>query len=271
MQQQHYRWAIISDYHFTYICRTPKCKGTLKSNGHAKNRWSAPNPDGVSSQSLMVCVELQKSVCSHSSPLVWHTIIRFYRPLIYNFKHLTLYKMDKNCSRLGSFVSLSLFLHFFKMCPLTIQTVSLPLPSCWFWNASMTIPLTSSWHDVTDASILSPLDFSIHIGTKPEDFWVDYQILACPSDFITGVRDHRILESYIYIYPLPLHYCAKIKPRTLWCHWYCIYHATNIILLFLFTNVFTSFQNFNLYICWYNWKICDWMVCKKVKSSSLTL
>lgn len=225
MQQQHYRWAIISDYHFTYICRTPKCKGTLKSNGHAKNWWSAPNPDGVSSQSLMVCVELQKSVCSHSSPLVWHTIIRFYRPLIYNFKHLTLYKMDKNCSRLGSFVSLSLFLHFFKMCPLTIQTVSLPLPSCWFWNASMTIPLTSSWHDVTDASILSPLDFSIHIGTKPEDFWVDYQILACPSDFITGVRDHRILESYIYIYPLPLHYCAKIKPRTLWCHWYCIYHA----------------------------------------------
>lgn len=218
MQQQHYRWAIISDYHFTYICRTPKCKGTLKSNGHAKNRWSAPNPDGVSSQSLMVCVELQKSVCSHSSP-----------------------------------------------------AVSLPLPSCWFWNASMTIPLTSSWHDVTDASILSPLDFSIHIGTKPEDFWVDYQILACPSDFITGVRDHRILESYIYIYPLPLHYCAKIKPRTLWCHWYCIYHATNIILLFLFTNVFTSFQNFNLYICWYNWKICDWMVCKKVKSSSLTL
>lgn len=205
MQQQHYRWAIISDYHFTYICRTPKCKGTLKSNGHAKNRWSAPNPDGVSSQSLMVCVELQKSVCSHSSPMVWHTKIQFYRPLIYNFKHLTLYKMDKNCSRLGSFVSLSLFLHFFKMCPLTIQTVSLPLPSCWFWNASMTIPLTSSWHDVTDASILSPLDFSIHIGTKPEDFWVDYQILACPSDFITGVRDHRILESYIYIYILYLY------------------------------------------------------------------
>lgn len=195
MQQQHYRWAIISDYHFTYICRTPKCKGTLKSNGHAKNRWSAPNPDGVSSQSLMVCVELQKSVCSHSSPMVWHTKIRFYRPLIYNFKHLTLYKMDKNCSRLGSFVSLSLFLHFFKMCPLTIQTVSRPLSSCWFWNASMTIPLTSSWHDVTDASILSPLDFSIHIGTQPEDFWVDYQILACPLDFITGVRDHRILES----------------------------------------------------------------------------
>lgn len=81
MQQQHFRWAIISDYHFTYICRTPKCKGTLKSNGHAKNRWSAPNPDGVSSQSLMVCVELQKSVCSHSSPMVWHTKIRFYRPL----------------------------------------------------------------------------------------------------------------------------------------------------------------------------------------------
>lgn len=192
-------------------------------------------------------------------------------PILPAFKHLTLYKMDKNCSRLGSFVSLSLFLHFFKTCPLTIQTASLPLPSCWFWNASMTIPLTSSWHDVTDASILSPLDFSIHIGTKPEDFWVDYQILACPSDFITGVRDHRILESYIYIYPLPLHYCAEIKPRTLWCHWYCIYHATNIILLFLFTNVFTSFQNFNLYICWYNWKICDWMVCKKVKSSCLTL
>lgn len=116
MQQQHYRWAIISDYHFTYICRTPKCKGTLKSNGHAKNRWSAPNPDGVSSQSLMVCVELQKSVCSHSSPMVWHTKIRFYRPLIYNFKHLTLYKMDKNCSRLGSFVSLSLSFFTFSKC-----------------------------------------------------------------------------------------------------------------------------------------------------------
>lgn len=238
-----------------------------------------PKIDGLH-QTLMVCqAKVWWFVWSCKSPFAvtqvhWcdtRTIIRFYRPLIYNFKHLTLYKMDKNCSRLGSFVSLSLFLHFFKMCPLTIQTVSLPLPSCWFWNASMTIPLTSSWHDVTDASILSPLDFSIHIGTKPEDFWVDYQILACPSDFITGVRDHRILESYIYIYPLPLHYCAKIKPRTLWCHWYCIYHATNIILLFLFTNVFTSFQNFNLYICWYNWKICDWMVCKKVKSSSLTL
>lgn len=42
------------------MCRTPKCNETLKSDGHAKVWWSAPNPNGLARQSLMVHVHLPK-------------------------------------------------------------------------------------------------------------------------------------------------------------------------------------------------------------------
>lgn len=51
--------AIIEN-HFSYMCRTPKCDETLKSDGHAKVRRSAPNPDGLTRQSPMVRVQSPK-------------------------------------------------------------------------------------------------------------------------------------------------------------------------------------------------------------------
>ena len=42
---------------YIYICRTLKCDGTPKCDGHAKVRWSAPKCDGVTRQSAMVCAK----------------------------------------------------------------------------------------------------------------------------------------------------------------------------------------------------------------------
>lgn len=39
-------------------CITPKCDGFPKPDGHAKVRWSVPNPNGVTRQSPMVCTKV---------------------------------------------------------------------------------------------------------------------------------------------------------------------------------------------------------------------
>lgn len=44
--------------------------------------------------------------------------------------------------------------------------------TCWFWIASMTLPMTSSWRDITNVVIPSPLNFGVCICNRPLDFSV---------------------------------------------------------------------------------------------------
>lgn len=55
-------------------------------------------------------------------------------------------------------------------------------------NTCKMYTMMSSWYDITEVVIPSPLDFGIHISNKPSDFGVDHQPLARPSDYGLTIR-----------------------------------------------------------------------------------
>lgn len=143
------------------------------------------------------------------------------------------FNQTRTCFGSRSFVSLSYFLQFFLKrivdCPDSLAAAFILLILKCYYD------VTRPWghHD-----ILSPSDFGIHIGTKPANL----------GQTIGFWSDHRTLQSYFYIYHYIITryyiiylYISTQKPNQgLYDVYRYIYNAPNIILLFLFTKVFTS-------------------------------
>lgn len=55
-------------------------------------------------------------------------------------------------------------------------------------NTCKMYTMMSSWYDITEVVIPSPLDFGIHTGNIPSDFGADHQPLAWPSDYGLTIR-----------------------------------------------------------------------------------
>lgn len=75
-----------------YLYNTPKCNGTLKSNGYAKVRWYAPNPNGLTFQSNIVQVQSPKFDGEEHQSLMVHTNL----PNCDGFPHQSSIKIHKS-------------------------------------------------------------------------------------------------------------------------------------------------------------------------------